>query len=292
MRSCCAVACRVFVDVRADTLNLDEKLIEDAITQRTRAIVPVHYAGVSCNMDAVMTLAKSRELRVVEDAAQGVMASYRNRALGSLGDLGTFSFHETKNVICGEGGALLVNDAALATRAEVLREKGTDRSRFLRGQVDKYTWQDLGSSFLPGEITAAFLAAQLEQAVRITEQRMASWDHYHELLAAAEARGQLRRPIVPADCQHNAHMYYVLLNGSLDRQQVLQTLREAGIQAVFHYVPLHSSAGGTRFGRPHGSLAVTDRISEQLIRLPLWIGIDREQQAHVVSTLERAISQT
>jgi len=207
----------VFVDIREDTLNLDERLIEAAITPRTRAIVPVHYAGVACEMDAIMTLANRHGLKVVEDAAQGVMASYKGRMLGSIGDLGAYSFHETKNVISGEGGALLVNDPALATRAEIIREKGTDRSRFFRGEVDKYTWQEVGSSFLPGELIAAFLWAQLEEAQSVTNERLAIWGRYHELLAPFEQKGLLRRPIVPADCQHNAHMYYVLLAPEIDR---------------------------------------------------------------------------
>ena len=201
----------VFVDIREDTLNLDERLIEAAITPRTKAIVPVHYAGVACEMDTIMAIARRHGLKVVEDAAQGVMSSYKGRALGSIGDLGAYSFHETKNVISGEGGALLVNDPELALRAEIIREKGTDRSRFFRGEVDKYTWQEVGSSFLPGELIAAFLWAQLEEAERITNDRLASWARYHELLEPLEAKGILRRPVIPEGCQHNAHMYYVLL---------------------------------------------------------------------------------
>ncbi len=275
----------VFVDIREDTLNLDERLIEAAITPRTRAIVPVHYAGVSCDMDVIMDIAGRRNLKVVEDAAQGVMARYKGRALGSIGDLGAFSFHETKNVISGEGGALLVNDPAMALRAEIIREKGTDRSRFFRGEVDKYTWQEVGSSFLPGELTAAFLWAQLEDAQLITNQRMASWDYYHVLLAPLEAQGLLRRPVVPAACQHNAHMYYVLLDAGIDRQAVLAGLKQQTINSVFHYVPLHSSPAGRRFGRTHGDLGVTDRQSERIIRLPLWVGIGLEQQDRVCEVL-------
>ncbi len=271
----------VFVDIREDTLNLDERLIEAAITPRTRAIVPVHYAGVACEMDAIMEIAKRHSLKVVEDAAQGVMASYKGRALGSIGDLGAYSFHETKNVISGEGGALLVNDPMLATRAEIIREKGTDRSRFFRGEVDKYTWQEVGSSFLPGDLIAAFLWAQLEEAERITDQRMAIWRRYHELMEPLEQRGQLRRPIVPADCQHNAHMYYVLLAPELDRQKVLSKLKKNDIYSVFHYVPLHSSTGGQRYGRAHGELEVTVRQSERLVRLPLWVGLSVEHQDRI-----------
>ncbi|MGG2021095.1 dTDP-4-amino-4,6-dideoxygalactose transaminase [Pseudomonas sp. AO-1] len=275
----------VFVDIRKDTLNLDENLIESAITDRTKAIVPVHYAGVACEMDSIMTLARRRDLKVVEDAAQGVMATYKGRALGGIGDLGAYSFHETKNVISGEGGALLVNDPQMALRAEIIREKGTDRSRFFRGEVDKYTWQEVGSSFLPGELIAAFLWAQLEEADRITQTRLASWNRYHELLAPLEARGILRRPIIPQECQHNAHMYYVLLAPDIDRQVVLEKFRSQEISSVFHYVPLHSSPAGRRYGRTHGSLEVTDDQSERLVRLPLWVGITEAQQIKVVEML-------
>lgn len=279
----------VFVDVREDTLNLDERLIEAAITPRTRAIVPVHYAGVACEMDAIMEIARRHGLAVIEDAAQGVMATYNGRALGSIGDLGAYSFHETKNVISGEGGSLLVNSPKFTARAEIIREKGTDRSRYFRGEVDKYTWQETGSSFLPGELIAAFLWAQLEEADRITGQRIASWQHYHELLAPLEERGLLRRPIVPANCGHNAHMYYVLLSPEIERQSVLDTLKTNNVGAVFHYVPLHSSPGGRHFGRPHGELAVTDSIAARLIRLPLWIGLKESQQAEVAKVLEQAL---
>jgi dTDP-4-amino-4,6-dideoxygalactose transaminase len=279
----------VFVDIREDTLNLDERLIESAITARTRAIVPVHYAGVSCEMDAIMAIARRQGLRVIEDAAQGMMASYKGRALGSIGDLGAYSFHETKNVISGEGGALLVNDPAMAMRAEVIREKGTDRSRFFRGEVDKYTWQEPGSSFLPGELIAAFLWAQLEEADRITQQRLVSWARYHDLLKPLEVMGALRRPIVPEKCQHNAHMYYVLLPPGSDRQAVLNEFRRNDICAVFHYVPLHSSPAGQRYGRAQGALTLTDSISERLIRLPLFVGLTEEDQQKVVRVLERAL---
>lgn len=279
----------VFVDIREDTLNLDERLIEAAITPRTRAIVPVHYAGVACEMDTIMAIAKRHGLKVVEDAAQGVMASYKGRMLGSIGDLAAYSFHETKNVISGEGGALLVNDPALATRAEIIREKGTDRSRFFRGEVDKYTWQEVGSSFLPGELIAAFLWAQLEEAERITNQRLAIWQRYHELIEPLEQKGLLRRPIVPADCRHNAHMYYVLLASEIDRQKVLSELKKNDINSVFHYVPLHSSPGGQRYGRAHGELEVTIRQSERLVRLPLWVGLSAEQQGRIVEVLRNAM---
>lgn len=280
----------VFVDIRDDTLNLDERLIEPAITPRTKAIVPVHYAGVACEMDTIMSIARQHDLKVVEDAAQGVMASYKGRALGSIGDLGAYSFHETKNVTSGEGGALLVNDQNLAQRAEIIREKGTDRSRFFRGEVDKYTWQEVGSSFLPGELSAAFLWAQLEEADRITKERLVSWQRYHELMEPLERQGLLRRPIVPADCQHNAHMYYVLLPPEIDRQKVLSELKENDIFSVFHYIPLHSAPAGQRYGRVHGELGNTVRQSERLVRLPLWIGLSFEQQAWIVEILRKALN--
>lgn len=275
----------VFVDVRSDTLNLDETLVEQAITSRTRVIVPVHYAGVSCEMDTVCEIARAHRLSVVEDAAQGVMASYKGRALGTLGDLGAYSFHETKNVISGEGGALLVNAPQYVDRAEVLREKGTDRSRFFRGEVDKYTWQDIGSSFLPGELIAAFLWAQLEEAESVTEGRLRSWQVYHDLLAPLEAQARLRRPVVPAECTHNAHMYYILLPDSQTRDRLMHELRGRGIYAVFHYVPLHSSPAGRRLGRAARALPVTDSVSGRLLRLPLWSGILPEEQATVVSAI-------
>jgi dTDP-4-amino-4,6-dideoxygalactose transaminase len=279
----------VFVDIRPDTLNMDEKLIEAAITDRTRAIVPVHYAGVACEMDTILALAKKYGLKVVEDAAQGVMSTYKGRALGSIGDLGAYSFHETKNVISGEGGSLLVNAPDLALRAEIIREKGTDRSRFFRGEVDKYTWQDVGSSFLPGELVAAFLWAQLEEADSITTARMHCWKRYHNMLALLESDGLLRRPIVPAECEHNAHMYYVLLNDAETRQAVLEAFRAANISAVFHYVPLHTSPAGRRFGRAVGELPVTISHAERLVRLPLWVGLSTAQQDRVVEALSAAL---
>jgi dTDP-4-amino-4,6-dideoxygalactose transaminase len=280
----------VFIDIRPDTLNINERLVEEAITARTRAIVAVHYAGVACEMDTLMEIGRRHGLPVVEDAAQGVMSSYRGLPLGSIGELGAFSFHETKNVICGEGGALLVNDAHYLQRAEVVREKGTDRSRFFRGEVDKYTWQEVGSSFLPGELTAAFLAAQLEQADSITAQRLSSWEHYHHALEELELRGLLRRPVIPDGTTHNAHMYYVLLEPEFDRARVLAFLKERGIQAMFHYVPLHSSPAGRRYARPHGSMDITDSRSAALIRLPMWVGLTSAQQERVVETIRAALS--
>ncbi len=279
----------VFVDIREDTLNIDESLIEAAITDRTRAIVPVHYAGVACDMDAIMAIARRRGLHVVEDAAQGVMARYKGRVLGGIGDLGCYSFHETKNVISGEGGSLLVNDPTLVERAEVIREKGTDRSRFFRGSVDKYTWQEIGSSFLPGEVIAAFLWAQLQEAESITDRRLRLWQRYHDLLSPLEEAGLLRRPFIPADCSHCAHMYYVLVAPGVDRQSVLEELKHQGVNAVHHYVPLHSSPGGLRYARTHGELSVTDSVSERVIRLPMWIGLTEGQQVHVAAALEAAL---
>ncbi len=275
----------VFVDIREDTLNLDERLIEAAITPRTRAIVPVHYAGVACDMDAIGAIAARHGLRIVEDAAQGIMSGYKGRPLGAIGDIGCFSFHETKNVISGEGGSLLVNDPELVQTAEIMREKGTDRGRFFRGEVDKYTWQDVGSSFLPSEITAAFLWAQLEQAERITADRIAIWRRYHEMLAPLEQRGVLRRPIIPPDCQHNGHIYYILLETADERRRVLAELKANDIHAVFHYVPLHSSPAGMRFGRSAGDLALTTSQAERLIRLPMWLGLSESQQQRVCEVL-------
>jgi dTDP-4-amino-4,6-dideoxygalactose transaminase len=279
----------VFVDIRADTLNLDERLVEDAITPRTRAIAPVHYAGVSCEMDSIMAIAGRHNLKVVEDAAQGVMASYKGRPLGALGDLGAFSFHETKNIISGEGGCILVSDPELVPRAEILREKGTDRGRFFRGEVDKYTWQDLGSSFLPGEATAAFLWAQFEQAADITSGRIAAWNRYHEMLAPLEQRGLLRRPVIPPHCQHNGHLYYILVASEIERRKVLDELKRNGIGAVFHYVPLHSSPAGLRFGRSHGDLALTTSLSQRLIRMPMWYGLSEPEQQRVVDVLSAVL---
>jgi len=275
----------VFVDIRPDTLNLDEKLVEAAITPRTKAIVPVHYAGVACEMDTLLDIARLHRLMVIEDAAQGVGSTYHGKPLGSLGDLGCLSFHETKNVISGEGGALLTNDEALAARAEIIREKGTNRSAFFRGQVDKYTWVDVGSSYLPGELIAAFLWAQLQQGDDITRRRLGIWRHYHEALAPLEERGWLRRPIVPEGCVHNAHMYYVLLPSLAARQEVIRRMRERGVSPVFHYVPLHSAPAGLKFGRPATPMTHTDALSERLLRLPLWIGVDRELVIDTLSSV-------
>jgi dTDP-4-amino-4,6-dideoxygalactose transaminase len=273
----------VFVDIRPDTLTIDEAAIEPALTEQTRAILPVHYAGVSCEMDTILAIAEQRGLAVIEDAAQAMMSTYHGRPLGSLGQLGCLSFHETKNVSCGEGGALLVNEPDLVERAEVMQEKGTNRHRFFRGEADLYTWLDRGSSFPPSDISAAFLWAQLEHAESITRRRMEIWSAYHERLAELEARGLLRRPIVPTDREHNAHMYYVLVEDRQTRDRLIAGLDEQGIVAVFHYVPLHSSPAGRRFGRTPHELPVTDATSDRLVRLPLWVGMG-EAEVEAVTT--------
>ena len=279
----------VFVDVRHDTLNIDEGAAADAVTERTRAIVPVHYAGVACAMDEIAALAGRHGLMLVEDAAHAITSTYRARPLGSFGQLACLSFHETKNVTCGEGGALLVNDGELVERAEIVQEKGTDRSRFFRGEVDRYRWVDLGSSFLASEINAAFLWAQLEEADRITADRMAIWNAYHERLEPHERDGLLRRPIVPREARHNAHMYYVLLPDRARRDALIDDLAERGVHAVFHYVPLHSSPAGLRYGRASGPLPVTDDVSGRLVRLPLWADMSEAEVEHVCEAVEAAL---
>jgi dTDP-4-amino-4,6-dideoxygalactose transaminase len=275
----------VFVDVRRDTLNIDETLIEDAITPRTRAIVPVHYAGVGCDMDVIMAIANARGLRVVEDAAQGVMSTYKGRPLGSIGHASALSFHETKNVTAGEGGALVVNDPAWTDRAEILWEKGTNRTLFTRGTIDKYSWIDLGSSYLPSEINAAFLWAQLERVEAITARRLAIWQQYHDAFASLEAAGALTRPTIPADCVQNAHMYYVLAATADSRRGLLTRLNRRSINAVAHYVPLHLAPAGARFGRAHGHLPVTTDIADRLIRMPLWAGMGEADVALVIDAV-------
>ena len=267
----------VFVDIRPDTLNIDETLIESAITKKTKAIVPVHYAGVGCEMDTIMAIAHTHNLLVIEDAAQGIMSTYKGRPLGSIGHMGAFSFHETKNIISGEGGALLVNDPVFAERAEVIREKGTNRSQFFRGQVDKYSWVDVGSSYLPSELVSAFLWAQMEEADAITKRRLDIWDIYHQRLETLEKKGQLRRPIVPKECMQNAHMYYILLQSLDARTQLIAALKEWHIHAVFHYVPLHSAPVGRAIGRCASSLDITNDLSDRLLRLPLWVGLEEHQ---------------
>lgn len=275
----------VFVDIRSDTLNIDETLIEAAITAKTKAIVPVHYAGVACEMDTIMDIARRHGLLVIEDAAQGVMASYKGRMLGSIGHLGCYSFHETKNIISGEGGALLINNPALAERAEIIREKGTNRSLFFRGQVDKYTWVDIGSSYLPGEIIAAFLWAQMQEAEGITARRLATWERYHAVFADLDAAGRLRRPMIPVDCQHNAHMYYLLLHDLNDRTAFIDAMKQQDINCVFHYVPLHTAHQGLVCGRAVGELPVTCDFADRLVRMPLWVELSDAQEVIVDMTL-------
>jgi len=278
----------VFVDIRPDTLNIDEAKIEAAITERTKAIVPVHYAGVGCEMDTIMDIAQRHDLLVIEDAAQGIMSTYKGRPLGSIGHMATLSFHETKNLISGEGGALLVNDPHLSERAEIVREKGTNRSQFFRGQVDKYSWVDIGSSFLPGEIIAAFLWAQIEEAESITRHRLDIWRTYHQWFESPEAQGAIRRPIVPNDCAHNAHMYYLLLSSLEERTAFIAKLREQDIHPVFHYVPLDTSPMGRQFGRVSGDMTHTHDLSNRLVRLPLWVGLE-DHQAFVVQQVMKAL---
>ncbi|KAJ9431061.1 MULTISPECIES: dTDP-4-amino-4,6-dideoxygalactose transaminase [Enterobacterales] len=276
----------VFVDVRPDTLNIDETLIEAAITPKTRAIVPVHYAGVACEMDSIMALAAKHKLYVIEDAAQGVMSQYKGRALGTIGHIGCFSFHETKNYTAGgEGGATLINDAKLVDRAEIIREKGTNRSQFFRGQVDKYTWRDIGSSYLMADLQAAYLWAQLEAAEQINQQRLRLWQRYYDALQPLAAAGRIELPVVPKNCRHNAHMFYIKLRDSDDRQALINWMKEAEILTVFHYIPLHSSPAGERFGRFHGDDAFTTRESERLLRLPLFYNLSDNNQRTVISSL-------
>ncbi len=278
----------VFVDIRSDTLNIDETRIEAAITDRTKAIMVVHYAGVGCDMDAIMAIAERHGLLVFEDAAQGIMSTYKGRPLGSIGHLGAVSFHETKNIIAGEGGALLINDRKFRDRAEIIREKGTNRSQFFRGQVDKYSWVDIGSSFLPGEIMAAFLYAQMEDAEAITRRRLNLWATYHQWFVALEKEGKVRRPIVPHDCHHNAHMYYLLLPDFDKRTEFIAKLKAHNVQTVFHYVPLHSSPVGVKMARVHGDMTNTDSLSQRLVRLPLWLGLEPEQVEVIQQVIEAA----
>jgi dTDP-4-amino-4,6-dideoxygalactose transaminase len=277
----------VFVDIRPDTLNIDERLIEAAITPRTRAIVPVHYAGVGCEMDAIMEIARRHGLLVIEDAAQALGSTYKGRPLAGIGHLAAISFHETKNVIAGEGGALAINDRRFLERAEILWEKGTDRVRFFRGETSKYTWVDVGSSFLPSEITAAVLWAQLEQEPDINTQRLTVWKRYLKLMSGSPS---LRPPQIPDHCGHNAHMFYVLLAEGVDRAEVLAAMKARGVNAIFHYVPLHSSPAGLRYGRAATPMDVTDDCSSRLIRLPLWLGMTPDMSATVVDALQDVLA--
>ena len=275
----------VFVDIRPDTMNIDETLIEDAITEKTKAIVPVHYAGVACAMDEILAIAKKHNLLVVEDAAQGVNAWYKGKALGTIGDFGCYSFHETKNYTMGEGGALLFNDSKYQEKAEILREKGTDRSKFFRGQIDKYTWVDYGSSYLPSDMNAAYLYAQLEMAEEINDKRMEIYNYYREHLAPLAEQGAVELPFVPDYAKHNAHMFYMKVKDLETRSAFITYLKENGIHAVFHYIPLHTSTAGKRFGRFHGEDVYTTKESERLVRLPLFYNLEMDQVRYIVDTV-------
>lgn len=276
----------VFVDIRPDTMNIDEGLIEDAITERTKAIVPVHYAGVACEMDTIMEIAQRHDLKVVEDAAQGVMSTYKGKSLGTIGDYGCYSFHETKNYSMGEGGALLIHDASKIEDAEIIREKGTNRSKFFRGQIDKYTWMNVGSSYLPSELNAAYLWAQLEQAEQINDRRLAIWNHYNEELECLEKQEYIRRPVIPDGCKHNAHMFYIKAKDLDTRTRLITFLKEQGIQAVFHYIPLHTAPAGQKFGRFHGNDIYTTKESEALVRLPLFYSLEDAQVEYIIDKVK------
>lgn len=275
----------VFVDIRPDTLNMNELLVEKAITSKTKAVVVVHYAGVGCEMDVIQNVAKKYKLLVLEDAAQGFLATYKDRYLGTIGDMGAYSFHETKNVISGEGGAIVLNNPKYVERAQIIREKGTNRTKFFQGKIDKYTWMDIGSSFLPGEVIAAFLMAQLEEAGEITTKRMSLWKRYHQELADLESREHIRRPIIPRHVEHNAHMYYILTKHPAQRDSLIETLKNRGILAVTHYVPLHSSPAGRKFGRFIGSMKVTNDVANRLIRLPLFCDLKKDEQSNIIQCI-------
>ena len=277
----------VFVDIRPDTMNIDEQLIEMAITDKTRAIVPVHYAGVACEMDTIMEIASRHHLFVIEDAAQGMMSSYKGRALGTIGHMGTFSFHETKNYTSGgEGGLLIINDDQFKERAEIIREKGTNRSQFFRGMVDKYQWVDVGSSYLPSELQAAFLWGQLERADEINTNRLAIWHAYYDALLPLKIAGKIELPSIPTACVHNAHMFYLKVADLDERTALLDHLKENGILAVFHYVPLHTAAAGEKFARFQGKEHYTTKESERLIRLPMWYGLSKDNQTRVITAVK------
>ena len=271
----------VFVDIRPDTMNIDEAKIEPAITEKTKVICVMHYAGVACDMDTIMQIARRHNLKVVEDAAQGVMANYKGRALGTIGDFGCYSFHETKNFSMGEGGALVINDPETVTKAEILREKGTNRSKYFRGQIDKYTWVNYGSSYLPSDMNAAYLYAQLELADEINNKRRASWDHYYESLKPLADTGRISLPVVPDGCVHNAHMFYIKTADIDERSALIAFLKENGIMAVFHYIPLHTAPAGMRFGRFHGEDEYTTKESERLLRLPMFYALTEDQVTYI-----------
>ena len=275
----------VFVDIRPDTMNIDETKIEDAITDKTVAIVPVHYAGVACEMDTIMDIAKRHNLKVVEDAAQAVMSSYKGQALGAIGDYGCYSFHETKNYSMGEGGALLIKDPAMTEKAEILREKGTNRSVFLRGQIDKYTWVDHGSSYLPSDMNAAYLWAQLLEADKINNDRLASWQTYYDAFEQLEQEGFVERPVIPEGCVHNAHMFYLKAKDLEERTALIDYLKKNDILAVFHYIPLHSAPAGVKFGRFHGEDVYTTAESDRLLRLPMYYGLKKDELNKIIDTV-------
>lgn len=277
----------VFADIRPDTMNIDERLIEDAITSKTKAIVPVHYAGVSCEMDTIMKIAKKYNLYVIEDAAQGVMSKYKGRALGTIGDFGCYSFHETKNYTMGEGGAILIQNSEAIERAEIIREKGTDRSKFFRGQVDKYSWVDIGSSYLPSELNAAYLYAQLEEADEINENRLNTWKLYYDGLKELQEKGTIEIPYVPKECEHNAHMFYIKCKNLEERTKLINYLKDNEVIAVFHYVPLHTSKAGCKYARFNGIDKHTTKESERLLRLPLFYNIERNKVEYVINCVKR-----
>jgi dTDP-4-amino-4,6-dideoxygalactose transaminase len=279
-------ATAVFVDIRPDTMNINEKLIEDAITDKTKAIAPVHYAGVGCEMDTIMEIAAKHHLTVIEDAAQGIMSEYKGKALGTFGEFGCFSFHETKNFSMGEGGAILIRDEKDIEPAEIIREKGTNRAKFFRGQIDKYTWVDKGSSYLPSELNAAYLYAQLELAQEITDNRMKTWNLYHEGLKELEEKGLIELAFIPEYCKHNAHMFYIKAADLEERTKLIAFLKEKGILAVFHYVPLHSAPAGLAFGRFHGEDIYTTKESERLVRLPLYYNIETNQVEYIIQCVK------
>lgn len=276
----------VFVDVRPDTMNIDENLIEDAVTERTKAIVPVHYAGVGCEMDTIMDVAKRHNLMVIEDAAQGIMSTYKGKALGTFGEFGCLSFHETKNFSMGEGGALLIRDEKYIENAEIFREKGTDRSKYFRGQVDKYRWQNYGSSYLPSDMNAAYLYAQLQVADEITQSRMDRWNEYWEQLTPLAEEGRIELPYIPEYCEHNAHMFYIKMKDMEERKRLIAFLKDRGILSVFHYVPLHSAPAGLKFGRFHGEDKYTTKESERLLRLPMFYTLTADQVAYITEQIK------
>ncbi|TQR53057.1 dTDP-4-amino-4,6-dideoxygalactose transaminase, partial [Campylobacter troglodytis] len=277
----------VFVDIRPDTKNINEDLIEAAITPKTKAIVPVHYAGVACEMDKIMQIAKKHSLLVIEDAAQALSSTYKGRKLGTIGDLACFSFHETKNVISGEGGALVINNEKFIERAEIIREKGTNRSKFFRGEVDKYTWVDVGSSFLPSDLIAAFLYSQLENIDKINAKRLKIYNKYHKFFKSYEEQGLIKRPVIPTNCTHNAHMYYITFKNLQKRSEFIEYLKQRGINSVFHYIPLHSSPAGVRFGRVCGDLSITNEISDTLVRMPIFYGLSKKDMDFIFDTVKK-----